>query len=255
LAVLTSIVFRVSEVEVYWNNYTDTGLVSTTRVRDAADIHGNSIFRLRDAEIIRSIETEVPDVKVINIERKFPNRVVINAVKMIPLAYLSLTDTAGGGPSRHLILNSELKITEVTLTEPLDLIRISLPNDDYFLSSDLTAGEGAGDYIRTSSGRFENTLREVFYAFERVDFREFDVIALLDAIIFFDERLIIRTAAGVRFELSGTNRTPLSAARIPEKVRWAVSVYTSHPEWRERGLVRVFENASGNVTATYSETG
>jgi len=84
VVIFGSIVFSVSVVTTSGHNINvyDEGQQLSDRVIEAANVRRRSIFLLNDDRIISDIEEAVPQVQVVNIERLFPNRVLIHFVKL-----------------------------------------------------------------------------------------------------------------------------------------------------------------------------
>jgi len=79
-----SIIFSVSTITTFGHNINvyDEGRILSENILEAANFRGRSIFLLNDESIIAEIEEAVPQIQVVNLERLFPNRVLINFVKM-----------------------------------------------------------------------------------------------------------------------------------------------------------------------------
>lgn len=85
LIVLSSAVFSVRFVYAYCNNDDDQELCEQVADFNVNEIKtGRSIFLLSEKKIIETVESKMPQVEVINIERKFPDRVYINFRKLFP---------------------------------------------------------------------------------------------------------------------------------------------------------------------------
>ncbi|MBD5132131.1 MAG: FtsQ-type POTRA domain-containing protein [Clostridiales bacterium] len=82
IIVATGATFLVRNVEAYnYYGYTDGGLDYDSYVIEAADIKRNSsIFFVDEEEVKNKVERAFPNVGVINVERKFPDRVSVNYV-------------------------------------------------------------------------------------------------------------------------------------------------------------------------------
>ncbi len=85
LIVLSSAVFSVRFVYAYCTNDDDQELCEQVADFNVNEIKtGRSIFLLSEKKIIETVESKMPQVEVINIERKFPDRVYINFRKLFP---------------------------------------------------------------------------------------------------------------------------------------------------------------------------
>lgn len=82
IAFASSAIFSVKTVEGYCNIKLDDETLDR-RVSDAASfVKGVSIFSVNESEIAQKVESEVPGIKVVNIERMFPNRISVNYVRL-----------------------------------------------------------------------------------------------------------------------------------------------------------------------------
>lgn len=85
LVILNSVVFTVSMVNAYCYNSKDETLIANVAASGAI-MRGRNIFTLSEKKYAAPIEETLRgDIKVINIERKFPSIVWINFVKIIPV--------------------------------------------------------------------------------------------------------------------------------------------------------------------------
>lgn len=108
LIVLSSAVFSVRFVYGYCYNADDQQLCDEVASLDVNEIKtGKSIFLLSEKKITEIIESKLPQVEVINVERKFPDRVYINFRKLFP--YYAIT--AG---EQTLLAGYDGKILSVT---------------------------------------------------------------------------------------------------------------------------------------------
>jgi len=81
LIVIGSVLFSIKDVVGYCYNSDDE--VVRAQVSNS-DIHGietgMNIFMLNENEVRDAVESKIPNVKVINVERKFPSSVYINYI-------------------------------------------------------------------------------------------------------------------------------------------------------------------------------
>ena len=186
IVALNSFVFSIKEVRADSYNSKDAQL--ETRVVEASGIKlYKNIITLNKNKAIQNIETEMAaDVKVINIERKFPNKVWIHFVKLIPILAL---ETDGGD---YVKCDNNLTIIETVPASELNF--------------DMTVGEvdnlkggGASPIVRvlikgsvykpTAKKPLELTdpdardaLRIIVDTINRLDYEEYDFVRLLKEI-------------------------------------------------------------------------
>ena len=83
LIVVGSVLFSVKTVVGYCYNADDSAL--NVQVVDSAQTKlkkGTNIFLVREKDIIEEVESQIPNIKVINVERRFPSDVYINYIKI-----------------------------------------------------------------------------------------------------------------------------------------------------------------------------
>ena len=106
LVVLNSLVFSIREVRADCFNSNDTELVNRVTAASEIKLYKN-IITLNKKKAIQSIDAKMSaEIKVINIERKFPNTVWIHFVKRVPVIAV---ETGGG---EYVICDRNLTITE-----------------------------------------------------------------------------------------------------------------------------------------------
>ena len=93
LVVLSSVIFSVQDVYASCYNDENEAYDSAIASQEVNGISkGKSIFLLNEQKAIEMIEANYSDVKVINIERKFPNQIYINYVRIFPYVALETDD-------------------------------------------------------------------------------------------------------------------------------------------------------------------
>lgn len=108
LAVLLYIVFAVGNVSVNTtNNIALTEQQKSDIVKLSGIKSGNNIFAIDEDIAIENIEISYPKLKVLSIERKFPNNVYIYVTDRTGVLSLRLAD------GRYAVLDRELKVTEI----------------------------------------------------------------------------------------------------------------------------------------------
>lgn len=235
LVVVTGVVFSVQHIDTYCYNADDTALEA--QVRDSTGLKkGRSIFVIDEDEVARRVEESTGyRVKVINIERKFPNRVSVNYVKVMPFAYV--TDGA-----EYYEFGNNLLVTGVSETEPAGRIRV------------LHAGEGGfaqGEAALT--GEAADTLTTILDGFVRLGYsgavetegggQAAEMCDMVDTIdLRFASSVYIKMRAGVTLELVG--RTDLF-----DKLRLALTAYVGKDEWKTSGTIVVSGGTSAYTAA------
>lgn len=218
LVVLTSVIFSVQHIEAYCYNYTDTDLEREV-VESSGIQKRKSIFTLKEDKIAASVEKGTDyRVKVINIERKFPNRVYINYVRITPYAYITAGDV-------NYVFGNNLLVTGTAETTDR-MIRVLY---------DGTAGTETGG--RVLDGAQGEQLEEMLDTFLRLGYGD-DVVDLAECIdLRFESSLFIRLRSGCAIRLVGKTD-------IFKRLRLAMSAYSAHDEWKSSGTIIVSGGSS-----------
>ncbi|MCL2676030.1 MAG: FtsQ-type POTRA domain-containing protein [Firmicutes bacterium] len=85
MVLLSSVIFTVRSTTTRCLNHAFSDPALDQRIIDSMDlekIKGKSIFFIKENELIANIEKVVPEVSVVNIERKFPDRLTVHYVKL-----------------------------------------------------------------------------------------------------------------------------------------------------------------------------
>ena len=214
LIAIGSAVFGIKMVDAYCYNADDVEL--SAQVKQCEDkLLGKNIFVLDEEELIGSIEQQVDGIKVINIERLFPNRVSINFVKLYDY-FEVLYDGS------YYISGVDGRITKMQDESSGDsVIRVKI---------DLNSRPQIGGSFE-SADRFE-ALQDIIYMLERLNFRETDASALIESIDLTcsNSAIYVQTRTGVLIKL-------IHDDNAGEKLRKALSLYTAKYDYRTEGMI------------------
>ena len=206
LIVLSSVLFSVQHVSAYCYNADDAALEQ--QVLDNNGIkRGKSIFTLNKKNVADKVESSVANIKVVNVEKKFPNRVFINYVKLFEYFEFSQND------EKYYISNSG------------DIVRIGEQGADKYIrlyTKGKAVSPSQGEAFKTDSD-FDNAVLPILLsAIERLGNRGV-VVEFFDYVDFRKNFIYFKTRTGITFELQSTDNAL-------EKLRLAVSVYASFTE-------------------------
>lgn len=203
LVVLNSVIFSVQNVSAYCMNTEDSELEQMVLQKHNIK-RGKSIFLLNENNVIKDVESAVSNIKVINIERKFPNSVYINYVKLIEYLKIDyngnsyfcsnegkIVRIAEGGDSSTPIIKLKLKgsLTSLKLSESF---QSDNPNDLILVTS-------------------------ILWSLERLGFVR-DVVDFLSFIDISKNFIYLKTTTGVFIELQSGND-------MLNKLNYAISTY------------------------------
>ena len=241
LIVLGSVIFNVRQIEVYCQNEDYNSVMQTesgNSIRDDVlnlvhdSLYKKSIFLVDDAEITEKVNS-LGYVSVINVERKFPNRVYINVYRRFEYAQIKLDEGYALLDENCYVSRivadrvSPDKIIDITLSGPIKECkvgeRISLTSNDADAVSEII-----------------NTLSQLKYGYYMASalISQIDLGKKADTIY-------LETRAGVVIKIMGKNE-------IAEKLRMAVSLYSYDSTKRYTGQITVYE-AQDVIKASYSE--
>lgn len=214
LIAVGSAIFSIKTVDAYCYNADDEELIEKVEFCKE-ELIGKSIFALDEDQLIDEIQEEVGGIKVVNIERLFPNRVSINFVKLydyFELAYNGYYYVCGidGRILRRQETSSGSSVIKIKLN--------------------LTDAPSVGETFATSN-RF-SALQDIITMLERLNFRDTNAPALIESIdlAYTDTAIYVKTRAGVLIKL-------IHDDNAGEKLRKALSLYTAKPEYRTSGMI------------------
>lgn len=107
LVVLNSTVFVVSEIIV--TSDIDDDWYDQDEIISVSQINlGRNIFVVSESKASENIHSNLTDVRVISIERKFPNKVIIHITKRVPMVSIQISDE-----SQYIITDWDLRILDI----------------------------------------------------------------------------------------------------------------------------------------------
>ncbi len=189
--VVCCVMFLVGSVEVRTaDNLTlDDDAVSAI-VSQSGISKGESVFSIDEDSSVSAIEKANPYLKVVDIERKFPNKVVIYVAKRTPLMYVALEEQEDGA-QLYAVLDNELKILDVV---PLAKTQgLTLVSNFTIVGGEESAGSFVGDKSQWLAGVVEGAQRVTFVENRFCDF--------ISEITYGQISVRIRTNTGVSFVL------------------------------------------------------
>lgn len=215
LVIFNSVVFSVQHVNVYCANRE----VSEYRdeVKRAHKIkRGSSIFTLNEKKIKKRIQSNVPHVRVLNIERKFPNRVYINYIEV--LSYLKV---ARGGKTYYL--GNDLRVTDITNgVYEGDALWLTFGGE---VPENLAVNDTLP--IVSPGGDAKKIISDIFDGFAALDKQNSVIDFLYEVDLSGASPTVIVANTSVDSKNSGMRWVFLSADNLQAKIRFAMSVYES----------------------------
>ena len=119
LAVVLGTLFSIGGVDVNTTNDITLSAEQKSNIIELSQIKkGKNIFSIDEGIAISNIELNQPTLKVISIERKFPNKVVIYVTDRTPVF------SCATGDGRYAILDRELKVMSFSNTRNTSLTEL-----------------------------------------------------------------------------------------------------------------------------------
>ena len=237
LIVVSSVLFSVKTVVGYCYNADDATL--NEQVVEASQVKlkkGSNIFLVREKEVIAEVESKLPNVWVINVERVFPSGVYINYVKIKEYFVVQNKD-------KYLYVSNNGKILR-TSALPESEKRIKLLFDGNPLSTE------SGDMLFDADSNACSILTGFMSALHRMEGKSDNIVAMFDFVdmsMIDKNELFVKTAAGVCIEIQ------YPGMHLFEKVRFAVSVLNQTDfDHKSKGTITVYDAKDG-VHATWTE--
>lgn len=229
LIVFNSVLFSVQHVDVHCQNMQESQY--SDRVKAAHKIkNGSSIFFIDKEEVIENIERDLGGaVRVLSVERVFPNRIYIDYVEVRP--YLTVSD----GIHRYYLDNDMRVIVADSSQQVIELkIKGSLP--------DLVPGDKL-EFESPSGLSVTDIVIEIFAGLERLGYYD-TVINFFDEIDISGNFIVLKTSTGMKWEI-------VTADKLTDKLILAMSVYTNELDDMQRSNGTLVIAGSGKITANY----
>ncbi|HPD02197.1 MAG TPA: FtsQ-type POTRA domain-containing protein [Eubacteriales bacterium] len=220
VVILNFTVFTVSSVEVKFAG--EGGHISEDEILEAAAIKpANNIFTISEHLVVSRIQSKLPSVKVINIERVFPNKIIIHvAVRHPVLAFKAV------GTDTFALVDREFCVVEVLESSALAQSETEdgpITKTNVEISSEnLKAGINLIDTQRSEIIILQN----IVAAFENLEIYGGAFSAFVSEINLDAEKLTVSTRSGVAFEISASALTVISE-RISAAYGWYQSASSS----------------------------
>ncbi len=207
VAIFSSVLFSVRTVDAYCYNVKNP----TQSYDDVLASHGVkksvSIFSVNKSKVIKNIESKVANVKVINVEKRFPNRITINYVEIKP--YVAVEYNA-----QTYVLSNDGKIVRIIngTDDADDYVKLVLPQEV------TPSGLNEGDRLLGEQSQMSKNLDTAFDAIERLGYYN-DVQSLIESIDFTAQTFItLKIRSGQTWKIYGFDS-------LTEKLRMAYSAF------------------------------
>lgn len=225
LVVFNSVLFSVRHVRAYCENVQNSTLAE--KVLSAHNIkRTESIFFVNKKKVAERIERNVPGVRVLNVEKKFPNRIYINYVEVKPYLRLFYGDKSYFCANDMRVMYVEDGNKRLWSGAEEDPFWSSVPNEKRRVIDLKFTGDAnnlaVGNVVSFSDKSTSAIVSGIFSALERLGYYE-SVIELFTEIDVSGQEsqfTLLTTSTGMRWKIVG-------ADNLAEKLRLGLSVYVS----------------------------
>lgn len=220
-------VFSVRKISAVVKNADDAALCK--KIQDSAQINSHSIFFLDENKIISKISQAVPEVKVLKLERKFPDKLIIHTIKRSKVCYIKYDKV-------FYILSEDLTVIDIINTRPVNLSELII-QEDIDLS---TAQKGCAITLHNTT---QANLINLLDCINNIGSEYFD---LIQKIIYQRKTndFFLKTTSGVVIHISFVDR-------LQEKVQIAFSLYNHSPLYRAGGIISAYIDKNGQLKASF----
>ena len=156
---------------------------------------GSSVFAIDENASADAVEKAYPSYKVVSIERKFPNKVVLYIALRTPLMAIALEPSEEGGEELFAIVDNELKILSVTNSEGITGLTFV---GNFTIAGDETS---VGSFVADKS----EWLQGIVKGAEKVSFVSSRFTDFVKRIDFGQINVNVKTNTGVTFVLKNVS--------------------------------------------------
>lgn len=238
--VLSSAMFSLSDVSINFMSTTSVLTGSEQVILDSADFQsGKNVLFINKGLYVSKIEALFPYIKVVNIETKFPNRLVVNCVERNEVFVIKLPDNT------YAVCDEEFKVLRKAVSF------INTPENAILLTGleSLPSNITAGKFLNLDSGQ-KAILQNSFHSFREWNLSYVNLKAKIVSLHIDYERknqIQVVMQSGVQIVVKDANQYN------SEKFNLAFSVYDSSPSYQSQGIIEI-RLVSGTIEAFYKSS-
>ena len=240
LVILSSTLFAVNEVKVSFKSEKHVlASLSEKEIVESANIqNGTNVFFVSKKDAIDRLEKKYPYIKVLNIETKFPNKIIIHAIERDEIFAFQVA-------GKYMVTDSELKVLRIV--------------DGEFSSNNSNAIKIISDGELANEGEFLQVGQKFLSlkTLEESNYQNFSVeesasalsafLATYKQIAVFDEKIVLQTFLGVKVNMYSPT------FKQQEKLKMAeIKIDELTDEQKHTGIINIFQK-DGKVVGTYSD--
>ncbi|MEG2675690.1 MAG: FtsQ-type POTRA domain-containing protein [Clostridia bacterium] len=216
LVVLCCVIFVVGSVSVQTTAELELSAEMNAKIlQDSNIVKYSSIFGISEEKAIENIEKNNPMLKVVLIERKFPNKVVINVATRVEMLAIAMEN------GKFAILDRELKILEIV--DVLDSKKILSRVENFVIPQDAQVGT----FVENASW-----LKKVILGAERISFLNQRFAVFFPKMEYQEKKIILHTNSGVKFAINSANSDDISTL-----ISYAYSFFTEKAMDKNSGYI------------------
>lgn len=224
IALINGLLFRVKTVTVDFD--TETSIQAeegeAEKIIAASGIKkGKNIFGVSESRMIKNINAALPGVRVVNIERIFPNRIVIHVSKRVPV-YLMKYRQNTSDAAKYVVVDGDMVVLGFYDDKPDKQSFVFV--DGFELVGKYTIETGR--MLPVEFGKSIYYLQNVAAGFYNCKLTPAQFIAFIKKVKFENGIIDLCTRRGVVMRLGGN----LTTEQVSERVPLAYSWYKSLPE-------------------------
>ena len=241
LVVLSSTLFSVGEIKLEFKSQkivlsevSETEIISSSGLKK-----GTSVFLIDKTSMSKNLEKTYPYLKVLSIETKFPNKVIINAIERDEVFAFQQSE-------KYIITDSDLKVLKIVsgdyVSNNENAIKVLDFDDcDVEVGQFLTPKQKFLTLKTIEDNNYQN------YAKEESQNALQDLLATYKMVTVFDDKVLFGSFFGVKIQIFAVD------IRGQEKLKMATAVFDGLTiEQKQKGIISVFQK-DGKVLGSYKD--
>ncbi len=234
IVILSSTVFSLKSVEVKFLADTSKLTGRETEILQSVDFkYKESIFFSNKKAYIQNLEKQNPYLRVVNIETKFPNKLVVNCVEREECYVIKLSSNKYAVTDEYLKVLNILNVYQNSITNPIEIKNSGLATQEVEI----------GDFFKIN----DDYLTQIFKSFREWNL---DYSALKEKITSIEldyekqNTLLVNMRSGVQIEIEN------SKVQLSDKLNLAFSFYDTKKDknnndvdYTQSGIIFITETA------------
>lgn len=244
IALINGLLFRVKTVTVDFD--TETSIQAEEGEAEKSSPRRGSkrknIFGVSESRMIKNINAALPGVRVVNIERIFPNRIVIHVSKRVPV-YLMKYRQNTSDAAKYVVVDGDMVVLGFYDDKPDEQSFVFV--DGFELVGKYTIETGRT--LPVEFGKSIYYLQNVAAGLYNCKLTPAQFIAFIEKVRFENDVIDLCTRSGVVMRLGGN----LTTEQVSERVPLAFSWYKSLPEDSEKKTskyIAIYNSSKTNLS-------